>query len=381
MAEAPAEMLACAYHKHGKPLSVVKVQQVARPGLPGEGELLLKVHASSLNPADWKSGEGGQGALLGFQWPRVYGFDFAGVVEAVGSGAQAQEYKTGDEVFGMIRGLPQKDRGTVAEYCCVDAKVCARRPGSVTMQGCASVPLVGITAVKMFRACGLEPRAPGADGPRVLVTGGAGGVGTVAIQLAAQLYGASAVVATASPGEKTDLCARLGATRVVNYREGPFEKTLATEDEGELFDAVIDCTGEAARCVGLIKKGGAMCSILAGPTQEALTTWLEEAEMDPNTITTGVRPFLTSWTGGKIFECVSGSKRLRRNCEARGVKFAHVIGTGNGEIMGLLAGLLKEGKLVPVIDREYPLAEAVEAIEYQKAGRAAGKVIINIVSK
>lgn len=377
-------MLAACYFSHGKPAKVVRVQMVHRPPAPGPGQLLVRVRAASLNPADWKSGQGEQAALIKFAWPRVYGFDFSGEVTAIGEpivgrveGAESA-FNIGDEVFGMIRGLPQFNRGTLAEFVLVEAEICARRPVSVTHSGCASVPLVAITAVKMMRACGIDEHAPGTSGPRVFITGGAGGMGTMAIQVALKMFGASFVATTASPGAKTDLCKQLGAGRVVNYREEVFSEVLASADEAELFDAILDCTGEAAKCVPLLKRGGGLVSILAGPTQEALTTWLAEARMDPATITTGVGPFLKSGFGGSIFQCVSGARSLRRACEARGAHFGHVIGTGNGEIMGKIATLLASGEIQPVVDKEFTLEHALEAIHYQASGHAAGKVVVTI---
>merc|ERR1719158_1375326 len=200
---------------------------------PGAGQLLVKVHAASLNPADWKSSEGGQAMLLSFQWPRVFGFDFSG--EVVEKGAHNESTKlskcpfgVGDKVFGMIRGLPQRERGTVAEDVVVESDICARCPENISHAECASVPLVGITAVKMLDACGLKRMQfpvnsedniiPEKSRPRVLITGGAGGVGTMAIQLAKTLYGAREIVTTASAGKKTELVLSLGATRVVDYR-------------------------------------------------------------------------------------------------------------------------------------------------------------------
>lgn len=304
----------------------------------------------------------------------------AGPPLRVEEGHNLQQFGVGDEVFGMIRGLPQANRGTLAEYLLVDADVCAKRPANVSHSGCASLPLVAITAVKMLRACGLKEDAPPKDslGPRVFVTVGAGGVGTVAIQLALKMFGASYVATTASPGAKTELCRSLGAERVVNYREEDFSRVLASGDENQLFDAILDCTGEAARCVPLLRRGATLVSILAGPTQEALVTWLQEARVDPATITTGVRPFLLSQWGGGLFQTFSGARKLRKACEARGANLAHVIGTGNGEIMKKVAQLLASGELRPVIDREFPLEDAVAALEYQAQGRAAGKVVVTV---
>jgi NADPH:quinone reductase-like Zn-dependent oxidoreductase len=322
--------------------------------------------------------------LLTFKWPRVYGFDFSGEVVAVGPREQkeskeSEQYDVGDNVFGMIRGLPQANTGTVQEYVLVDEDVCARCPSNVSHADCASVPLVGITAIKQFRACGLKPRprAPG-EGPRVLVTGGAGGMGTLAIQLAKNLYGAQWVATTSTKGPKADLCTRLGADEVIDYRTQDFARVLSQPGK-ELFDAILDCTGEAAKCVPLLKPGGGLVSILAGATAECLRTWMVEARLRPADCTTGVQPFLQSNWGGNIFQWFSGGSSLSSACAKRGGTFAHVIGTGNGEIMRLLAPLMSQGLLVATIDKRFPLSESIQAIVYQKSGRAAGKVVIDII--
>jgi len=200
----------------------------------------------------------------------------------------------------------------------------------------------------------------------------------IALQLAAKLFNASLIVTTASAGVKTELCRRLGASQIINYREDDFSQMLASSNEAMLFDAIVDCTDEAAKCVPLLKKGGALVSITEGPTQEALVTWLAEARVNPSKITLGVRPFLLSQAGGALFEFFSGARKLREACEARGAKFAHVIGTGDGQIMEKIAELLANKTIEPVIDREFPLLEAVSAIEYQASGHTAGKVVITI---
>lgn len=373
----PSTMQACYYPKHGNPQDVVVVGPVPLPSTLLPGQLLVKVHAASLNPADWKSGSGGQMLLLSFKWPRVYGFDFSGVVVAKGTQEAKEakdEFEIGDEVFGMIRGLPQAHTGTMQEYAVVDADVCARKPANVSHADCASVPLVGITAVKMFRACGLQPRAPG-EGPRVLITGGAGGMGTVAIQLAKHLYGAQWVATTATKGPKAELCLRLGADQVLDYRTEDFERVLSQPGK-PLFDAILDCTGEAKKCVSLLNQGGTLVSILAGPTAECLRTWMEEARIKPADCTTGLQPFLQSRWGGNVFQWISGGSSLAAACAARQAKFAHVIGTGDGEIMAQLAELMAKGQLVASIDKKFPLSESLQAILHQKSGRAAGKVVV-----
>ncbi len=116
-------------------------------------EVIVKVHSAALNPADWKSCDGEQQLLLSFDWPRVIGFDFSGEIYAIGS--EVSKFKIGDNVFGMIQGLPERDRGTLQEFFVVNEKVCALKPENITHQQAAAIPLVGITAVKMFQKIGL----------------------------------------------------------------------------------------------------------------------------------------------------------------------------------------------------------------------------------
>ena len=150
-------MLACHYERHSSDLSAVRVSEIARPPPPSPSQLLVRVRAAALNPADWKTAQGEQALLLSFAWPRVFGFDFAGTVAAVGgSSDDSAPFRVGDRVFGMIRGLPERDRGSLAEYLLVDAAVCARSPEGARDVDLASLPLVCSTAVRMLRACRLE---------------------------------------------------------------------------------------------------------------------------------------------------------------------------------------------------------------------------------
>jgi len=143
--------------------------------------------------------------------------------------------------------------------------------------------------------------------------------------------------------------------------------------------AILDLTDESAKCVALLEGGGGLCSITEGPTHEAVRTWLAESGIDPSSITFGVRPLLLSRCGGQIFERASGAKKLKRACAQRGATFSHVIGTGDGLVMRQIARYLEDGSVKAVIDCEFSLDDAAEAIDYQRAGHAAGKVMINIV--
>ena len=173
------------------------------------------------------------------------------------------EFVVGDEVFGDVRGLRT---GTVAEYVVVDESVTCRKPSNLSHVEAAGAPLAGITALQCLSA-GHMPQ-----GGSVLITGGAGGVGSYAIQIARKFYHSQFICTTASPGAKTDFVVRLGANKVVNYREESVVRVC--EEAGLLFDCVIDCTGEVSRLVSLVKPGGGLVSILDCPTGEMLNKWI-----------------------------------------------------------------------------------------------------------
>eukprot|EP00298_Acanthocystis_sp_HF-20_P016587 c21521_g1_i1.p1 GENE.c21521_g1_i1~~c21521_g1_i1.p1 ORF type:complete len:396 (-),score=180.68 c21521_g1_i1:48-1181(-) len=371
-------MKACVYDRFGGP-EVLQVREVPKPPSPEPGFLLVKVFAASLNPADFKTRDGEQRLLLGFDWPRVIGFDFSGEIVEIGS-PEKSSFKVGDSVFAMIRTLPQANKGTCEEYLLVDEDICVHKPKNISHEEAASVPLVAITAIKAFRKCGLSevPPETGSVGPRVLIIGGAGGVGTIAIQIAKSMFHASHVTTTASKGPKTDLVKSLGADVVVNYREEDFSKVLASNDESQLFDAVFDCMGEAAKCTHLIRKNGTVVSILACATVECLREWISDSRVNPATATTGVLPFLKSSAGGLV-NYFGGAYNLRKKCAAKNGRFEHVIGCGNGEIMKCIADLLEKGKIKAVIDKVYSLDDSIDAIKYLETGRAGGKVVVTVI--
>ena len=394
-------MKAVCYEKHGDVKKVLVIKDVQTCPPPSSSQLRVRVRAASINPADWKSSSGEQKLLIKFQWPRVVGFDFSGEVERVGVGVgvgigvddnDEENLKVGDLVFGMIAGLPQLHKGTMSELILVEKFCCARCPPPSSQLNtekfdvhalCAGVPLVGITALKMFSACGLIASDKNDNRQkRVLITGGSGGVGTAAIQLAVNHFGVSKTnVFTTCSSLKSDLCGRLGAGNCVDYRKEKFEKTLATSSFDELFDLILDCTDEAGKCVGLLKpRVGVLCSILAGPTAVALRTWLAESKISDADITVGVKGFLMSDWGGRIFELVSGARALKKRCRERGgCEFKHVIGTGDGEMCEILGKLMATGLFVPCVDSLFEMVDAVEAFVYQMGGiKHGGKVVVRI---
>ena len=216
--------------------------------------------------------------------------------------------------------------------------------------------------------------------------GGAGGVGTAAIQLAKSVYNARFVATTASPGDKTALCRRLGADVVVNYRDDKFEDVLsppagAGDDDEALFDYVLDTTGEVWRARNLVRRGGGVCSIIACPTVDGIRDWIDASKPPPGSVTFGVQAFLSSGWGGCVLNAVTGGRSMIKACESRGAAYCSVIGTGNGSIIADLGQWMADGKVRAVIDQQFDLKDSIKALEKLRGGRVAGKVVINIVGE
>lgn len=219
-------MQAAVLEEHGAPF---RVTSVARP-VPQAGQVLVRVMASGVNPLDLKIRAGAAGHAR-HPLPAILGIDLAGVVAAVGPGVSA--FRIGDEVYGMtggVGGVP----GSLAEYAAVDADLLALKPAHFSMREAASLPLVFITAWE-----GLVDRARVGAGHSVLVQGGAGGVGSIAIQIArafdAQVYATDA-------GARADLIRQLGATPI-DYTQMPVEAYVAAHTAGRGFDVVFDTAG------------------------------------------------------------------------------------------------------------------------------------------
>ena len=379
------------FEKHGDIKEVLKLGDIPKP-LESDlapGELLIQVYAGALNPADYKSVSGESKLLIKFQWPRQYGFDFSGKVVAINSSKAFQtdytgskskldesaieasaRFAIGDKVFGMIGCLPMKHRGTIAEFLIVEADMCAKCPPNLSHNECSAVPLVALTADLMLSSCKVSKCE------KILILGGSGGVGSFAIQLAKNR--GYHVTTTASP-KKTQLLMDLGCDEVVDYSKDSFQKFL--EESKDSFDIILDCVGDAAKCIVLLKEGGSMASIQAGATQSTLVNWLKQNKLgQEGHVTKGVPGFLNSRLGC-VVGLFTGGWSLEKAAKAKKADFSSVIATGNGEKLEVMSKQLHEGDLKPVIDRVFKLNDALDAISYHKAGRLEkiGKIVVEII--
>jgi NADPH:quinone reductase-like Zn-dependent oxidoreductase len=317
-----------------------RMAEVFEP-VPAAGEVLVRIHAASLNPIDYKTREGKVKAILPYQLPFILGSDLAGVVEGVGPGVM--DFKVGDEVYGRASKMRI---GSFAEAIAINEADIAPKPASLDMCQAASIPLVGLTAWQAF-----VDRAKLRPGQKVLIHAGSGGVGTLAIQIASQL---GALVATTTSTPNVDWVKKLGAKTVIDYRKQDFTKLIRD------YDIVLDTLGGStlAKSVGVLRSGGKIVSI-AGPPDTAFAKEI------------GANPLLTL----AMFLMSLGIK-LRAG--ARGVDYEFFFMRPSGEQLRELTKLIEAGKLKPVVDRVLPFSQAKAAFDYLEKGHAKGKIVLKM---
>ncbi len=316
------------YHRYGTP-DVLRLEDVDLPA-PGDKQVLVRVRAASVNPYDWHHLTGTPYFLrlsAGLRRPKEprLGLDYAGVVEAVGPGVTA--LRPGDEVFGMRTG-------SFAEYLITGEHVATRIPQGVSFEQAAATPLAALTALQALRKG--EVRA----GQRVLVNGASGGVGTFAVQLA-KTFGAQ-VTAVCSP-HNVDAVRRLGADRVIDYTREDFVRS------GQRYDVIIDGPGNrslADRRRALTPTGALV--LISGPKTNR---WLGPA--------TGLVKLVVSARFGSQKLLGMLTQNTRQDLE-------------------LIAAMIRDGRVTPVIERTLPLHELPEALRYVGTGHARGKIVITV---
>lgn len=313
---------------YGSP-DVVRYEDLAKP-TPKDDEVLVKVHAASVNPLDWHYVEGTPYLVrtdtgLGKpENPRI-GVDFAGIVEAVGQ--NVTRFKPGDEVFGGRAGA-------FADYLTVrEGRAVAPKPANVSFEQAAAVPIAGITALQALRDKG-QIHA----GQKVLINGASGGVGTFAVQIA-KSYGTE--VTGVCSTKNVDLVRSLGADHVIDYTQEDVTKGT------QRYDLVIDTVGTHSllEYKRILSPSGIY--VMVGST-------------DPG-----------KWLGWLVapIEGVILSKFVKQ-------KFKLILAELNADDLRILATLMQSGKVTPAIDRRYKLSEAAEALRYLEKGHARGKVVL-----
>ena len=316
--------------KYGPP-DVLQLQEVAKP-TPKADEVLVEVHAASVNAYDWHllTADIFLVRLMGggLRRPKkaIPGVDIAGRIEAAGS--NVKQFQPGDEVFGDISAC---GNGGFAEYVSVPENALALKPAALSFEEAAAVPMAAVTALQ-----GLRDEGRIQAGQKVLINGASGGVGTFAVQIA-RAFGAE-VTAVCST-RNLDLARTLGADRVIDYTNEDFTRN------GQTYDLILAANG-----------------------YHPLSAYKRALTPQGIYVMAGGKP-------GQIFQAMLLGSWMSEN---GGKKLGGFTAKANQKDLVMLKELVEAGKVVPVIDRRYPLSEAAEALRYLGAGHARGKVVITV---
>lgn len=299
-------------HEYGD-ANQLKLEQIPRP-VPGEGEVLVRVHAAGVNPVDWKIRSGWAKSLFTATFPYVPGADLAGIVEAVGPGVTS--FQPGQAVFG------RSSQGSYTEYALAPANALALKPESLSFDEAATIPIGATTAWQgIFDHGNLQP------GQRVLILGGAGGVGLFAIQFAR--WKGAHVITTTSTGN-VEYVRSLGAETVIDYTRTHVEDVV--HDVDLVFDTV---GGQALETVWpTLKRGGILVTVAGQPDQA--------------------------------------------KADEFGVRTARFSATVSSELLSTFARLIDEGHVKVTIEKVFPLDEANKAHELSESGHGRGRIVLHI---
>jgi NADPH:quinone reductase-like Zn-dependent oxidoreductase len=315
--------------KYGSP-DVLQLEEVAKP-IPKDDEALVKIHAASLNAADFETMRGV--FVVRITAPRnpmykILGSDFAGKIEVVGE--NVKQFTIGDEIWGDL-SFPL-GYSTLAEYVCIPENALRLKPAGMTFEEAAAVPTAGVVALQ-----NLLCKRPIKPGQRVLINGAGGGVGTFAVQLA-KYYGAEVIGVDSS--EKFDMLRSLGADDVIDYTQEDFTKNE------QRYDLILDVV--AYRSIFAYRRA-----------------------LSPE----GIFVYVGGTTSAIFQSLLLGPLISRIGTKKVGIGMWK---PNSKEDLDFLAELLEAGKIKPVIDRRYPLSEVPEAMRYLEEGRALGKVVITM---
>lgn len=319
---------------------VVELGELPAPQA-GPGELLVEVHAASVNPVDFKIRDGMLKMIIPFGFPLILGNDLSGTVKAVGAGVT--RFRPGDAVYAR---MDKRRIGAFAEFAVVAEADAALKPANLSHVEAAVVPLAGLTAWQaLFEIGGLQA------GQKVLIHAGSGGVGTFAIQLARH---AGATVATTVGARNAELVRGLGADIVIDYKAQRFEDVVSGQDL--VFDTQ---AGDIQhRSFAVLRRGGVLVSIAGKPDGRLVREF-------------GLNPLL-----GVLLDFLS--RKTLRLAKRHGVRYEYLFMHPSGEQLAQIGRLLAEGSVKTVIDKVFPLEQVREALAYSEAGHATGKVVVEV---
>jgi NADPH:quinone reductase-like Zn-dependent oxidoreductase len=295
-------------------------------------DVLIETKAAAINPIDKAIILGNLKHLISMSFPGTVAYDISGIV--VEKGDQVTNFEIGDLVYSRV---PQEQMGTITEYVAVNSFAVSKKPGNITFEEAASLPLAGLTALQSLEHAGLK------ENDSVLIHAGSGGVGSFAIQYAKSK---GAYVYTTTSTENVNWVKKLGADSVIDYQTQDYKAIVKN------VDLVFDTLGNnyTLEAFQVIKKGGKVVSLL-GPLDE------ETAKM----------------MGMVDYELPEVLSNLLREKEA---SYKMIFMHPSGEQLSIIKSLVEEGKIKPVIDKVYPFSKSLDAFLHLATGRAKGKIVI-----
>lgn len=332
-------MKAFIVNKYGKK-EKLHLTEVAAP-IVADNDILVQVHAASVNLLDSKIRNGEFKIILSYKTPFALGHDVSGIVTKIGT--KVSNFKVGDEIYARVSDYRI---GTFAEYISINENDAAIKPKNLSMEEAASIPLVGLT---VWQA--LIEKANLKKGQKVFIQAGSGGVGTFAIQLAKHL---GATVATTTSAANTDLVRSMGADIIIDYKKENFETILRD------YDVVLNSQDTKAlqSSLKVLKRGGTVISI-SGPADPEFGL--------QNNANFLLRMMLKLLSAG-----------IRKKAKRLGVNFSFLFMKARGHQLRQITSLIELGAIKPVIDKIFPFEQTNEALAYVETGRTKGKVVIKV---
>jgi NADPH:quinone reductase-like Zn-dependent oxidoreductase len=323
--------------RYGGP-GVVELADRPEPVL-GAKDVLIEVRAASLNPVDYKIREGKVKLVLPLEPPIALGCDVAGVVSA--TGAEATRFRVGDEVFARLEKLRM---GGLSERAVASESVVAKKPMRASFVEAAAVPLAALTSLQALREdAKLEP------GQRVLIHAGAGGVGSLAIQIA-KILGLTVITTTST--RNVDFVRSLGADEVIDYTRDRFR------DRVRDLDAVFDTLGTTELdSLAVVKRGGVVVGIGGLPDAAFAAQWMP-------------------WWTAPMMRILTARRQLAAS--RAGARFVYLFMRADGAQLAEIARWIDDGRLKPIVHATYPLVEFRAAFAELERGRARGKIVVTL---
>ena len=319
--------------KYGEVKDSLAFNEISKPPVQ-VNDVLIEVKAAAINPIDKSIILGNLQGRLPIPLPSTLSYDVSGIV--VEKGEDVSNFEIGDLVYSRV---PQEQMGTLAEYVAVNNSAVSKKPGNISFEEAASLPLAGLTALQSLEYVGIK------ENDKVLIHAGSGGVGSFAIQYA---KAKGAYVYTTTSTNNVEWVKELGADRVIDYKTEDYKAIVKD------VDIVFDTLGRnyTLEAFEVIKQGGKVVSV-AGPLDE------ESAKM----------------FGMADYKLPEELATLCRDNEA---SYKFIFMHPNGSHLGVIKSLIEDEKINPIIDKVYPFTEAIEAFTHLASGRAKGKIVVKI---